>query len=405
MTKIKLAIALSTVLTALTANATEITNLRAGKLSEAEIEATETSLTISGQMNAADFAYIFDNLNALKTLNIADVEIVAYSGSSLPYTGLQSSPAATLPDYALTGLINLKTLVLPESLKAIGKGSLSGSGITELNVPTSVTSIGDYAAMRCENLTTITVPQSVKSIGTRAFAYCPKLKSVSISAQITSIPEGLFEACGGLRTLSLDGLTSCSEIGAWMVADCDGLRTLVLPENSQVIAKGAAYAVSGLTTLTLPQGLSYIADNAMSAMSGLTSINASSLTDVPELGSDVWSRLDQSKITLITPNNMTDEFRAAEQWNQFNIMSAENWENSTETIASTIDGADFKVSVGNGKIVLTSSAPMGRIAVFNVAGQRIVSAQAANNAEISVSGWASGVYLVATEVGAAKVRI
>lgn len=404
MTRSKFFLALA--LTAsLAANAGVISNLQAGKLSEAEIAPNETTLTISGQMNAADFAYIFDNLNALKTLNLTEVSIVAYSGNALPYTGLQSSPANTLPDYALTGLTSLSEITLPANLTSIGKGSLSGTGIKQLIVPETVSSIGDYAAMRCESLTSLTIPPSVKSIGTRAFAYCPTLKTVIMTAQLTTIPEGLFEACGGLRSLSLEDLTSCTEIGPWAVAECNGLKSLILPASSEVISKGATYGVSGIQTLTLPESLNYIGDNAMSAMSSLVEIDATRVSEIPALGENVWGRLNKSEISLVTPNSLTQDFRDADQWNEFKIISQKDWENSTETIASTIEKENFSISVADGKIILSSSKPLGKIAVFNVAGQRIVSASAGNNAEIAVDTWAPGIYLVATEAGAAKVRI
>lgn len=404
MTRLNLTIALA--LTAFfAADAGVVSNLRAGKLSEAGISPDETSLTVIGSMNAADFAYIFDNLSALKVLDIYNVKIEAYNGAPLPYTGVQSSPAATLPDYALTGLTKLEDISLPDGLKAIGKGALSGTGLKSLYVPESVTSIGDYAAMRCSDLQSVSIPGGVSVIGTRAFAYCPKLSTVDISARLKVIPEGLFEACGGLRALSLANLTSCVEIGPWAVAECDGLQSLILPASSQALEKGAAYGVSGLQTLTLPENLNYLADNSMTAMTSLSQLDATKISSVPDLGENVWGRLDQSEITLITPNNLVEDYKNADQWSNFRIIAEDDWENSTETIASTIDGVELKIAVDSDKITISSNRSMGRVAVFNVAGRRIVEASAKYYVEIPVSGWASGIYLVATELGAAKVTI
>ncbi len=386
-------------------NAGVVSNLQAGKLSEADIANTEKSLTISGQMNAADFAYIFDNLNSLEELNIYNVDIVAYDGTALPYTGMQHSPAAAIPDYALTGLKSLNDITLPASLKSIGKGALSGTGITELNIPNGVTSIGDYAAMRCGQLRSVIIPQSVKNIGTRAFAYCPELETVNISAQLNVIPEGMFEACGGLHTLSLSNLVSCTEIGPWAVAECKGLNSLILPSGSKAISNGAVYGASGIQTLALPSGVNYIGDNAMSAMTSLLELNVTDVNYVPDLGENVWGRVDQSKISLITPNELVQDYKDAEQWNKFHIVAQSDWESSTETIASTIDGSALNISVDGNAIALSSNKPMGRIAIFNTSGQRIVAVSANFNAEISTSGWVPGVYLVVTEIGAAKVTV
>lgn len=380
--------------------ATDISNLRAGKLAEAGIAATEKTLTISGTMNAADFSYILDNLGSLESLNIAAVTIVEYSGDALPYTGVTSSPANTLPDYALTGLTKLKSINLPASLTAIGKGALSGSGITSLTVPASVTSIAPYAAMRCESLQSISIPESVTEIGARAFAYCPELTTVSIAASIAQIPEGLFEACGGLKNVSLEALADCTEIGPWAFAECNGVQTLVLPSALSEITQGALYAAKGISALVLPQGTSYLGNNAMGNMTGLKSINVAEIASVPELGNDVWVNVDKPKVMLIAPDGMEQEYRDSPQWQDFNIVS----QSSTQTIPSTVNADGMIVSFSDGTLHIASgSKELGTIAIFNAAGQRMLSTKAKSSVDITVGGWPAGVYLVISELGAAKI--
>ena len=47
-------------------------------------------------------------------------------------------------------------------------------------IPSSVTSIGDYAFCGCSSLTSVTIPTSVTSIGNWAFSGCSGLTSVTI---------------------------------------------------------------------------------------------------------------------------------------------------------------------------------------------------------------------------------
>lgn len=389
-------------LSASAAGATVIKDLQAGKLSAAGIDAAEKTLTISGSMNAADFNYILDNLGSLESLNLNDVTIAEYAGNALPYTGLTTSPANTLPDYALTGLTKLTSITLPASLKAIGKGALSGSGITSLTIPASVTSIAPYAAMRCESLEAVNIPESVAHIGTRAFAYCSKLTSVNISASVELIPEGLFEACGGLKSVSLSALANCTEIGPWALAECNRMETLVLPGKLAEIAQGGLYAANGISALVLPEGMTYLGDNAMGAMTGLKNINAVEVAAVPELGNDVWVNVDQSKVMLVTTEGRDQEYRNAAQWQNFNITTY----SSTQTIQSTIGSDSMMIKVSDGVLhISTNGKSLGNVAIFNAAGQRVMATRAGSGVDITLGGWPSGVYLVISELGAAKIAL
>lgn len=391
------------------AGAKTVSGLKAGGLSEAGIDPAETSLTIQGTMNAADFAYILDKLPKLSYLDISGVTIDAYNGAVLPYTGMSTSPASTLPDYSLTGLSELKTLKLPASLKKIGRGSLSGSGITDLRVPDGVTTIGDYAAMRCETLESVSIPGSVTEIGQRAFAYCPALTNVLLDASVTALPEGLFEACVGLSTLNLEALAHCEEIGPWALAECDGLTALILPAGTRSIEKGALYGAGSLDTLQLPADVEYLGDRAMANQSALNVLNVSEVTNIPELGEGVWNTMDQSVVTLVTPDEHVGEYRSAEQWKEFNVVGNSEWKSSTENIAASVGSKHMDVSL-DGDVLTVScgvDGALGTVSVYNAAGLQVATAAAGSHARqtFRVAGWPKGVYLVVSALGAAKVSI
>lgn len=401
-----IALAAAALVASSAADAKTVSGLQPGALADAGIEPDETSLTITGKMNAADFSYILDNLNALQTLDISGATIAAYSGNALPYTGLSSSAEGMLPDYGLTGLKALTRIILPTNLKAIGRGSLSGTGITTLNIPTGVKSIGAYAAMRCEKLQSINLPASTTEIGTRAFAYCPKLSAVSIGSGVAAIPEGMFEACGSLKSIDLAAMANCTEIGPWAFAMCNGATELTIPENTEAIGRGAMYGAGSIDVITLPSDVSYIDDNAMSAMSGMSVLNVAAVENVPELGQNVWSRIEPSKVLLVVPDNSIADYRNAEQWKDFNIISHNDWQTSTDNIAASL--ADNKLTVVvDGDIMTVTSGDMtlGRVSVFDMAGHRIATAEARENARFDTTSWTRGIYLVVAAGGARKVNI
>ena len=54
--------------------------------------------------------------------------------------------------------------------------------ITKLIIPSSVTTIMDYAFYGCTGLTSITIPSSVTTIGQEAFSYCTNLREILINS-------------------------------------------------------------------------------------------------------------------------------------------------------------------------------------------------------------------------------
>lgn len=69
---------------------------------------------------------------------------------------------------------NLKTIILPNSLTALGGSSIKGcSSISTLIIPSSVTTIAHAVFQGCTSLQILTIPNTVSSIGGLSFYSCP----------------------------------------------------------------------------------------------------------------------------------------------------------------------------------------------------------------------------------------
>jgi hypothetical protein len=68
-------------------------------------------------------------------------------------------------------------------------------------IPLSVTGIGDYAFCGCGGLTSIKIPPSVRSIGSYSFSGCGELKSIGIPSLVTNIGAYAFSNCNKLKTV------------------------------------------------------------------------------------------------------------------------------------------------------------------------------------------------------------
>jgi hypothetical protein len=220
-----------------------ISNSSAGNL-EALVKAAQpdlaqvTELKITGNMDARDFRFLRDSLNAsLTSLDISGVSIVAYSGMG----GTEFTPppafgtgggadvnavyqANVVPNNAFykkwtegsmlfsitveRKMTRLATLKLPVNIKTLGNYSLAGiSPLSSLNLNdlTLLETIGNYAFFKA-GIVSIVFPGSVTLLGQGVFNRCTDLTTVTIPATVDSISiyPGIFEGCTQLSAVTFE---------------------------------------------------------------------------------------------------------------------------------------------------------------------------------------------------------
>jgi hypothetical protein len=70
---------------------------------------------------------------------------------------------------------------IANGVTSIGMGAFSSCGLTSITIPTSVTSIGEYAFGDCYNLTNVTFVGATSGFSYRSFYNCPNVFNVNIS--------------------------------------------------------------------------------------------------------------------------------------------------------------------------------------------------------------------------------
>jgi formylglycine-generating enzyme required for sulfatase activity len=157
-----------------------------------------TSVTIGSGVIEIGFAP-FSACRRLTEINVSPNN-TAYSAEG---GILYNKDKTTLVAYpSAKGSINI-----PNGVKAIGNAAFDNCSITDVTIPTSVTSIESDAFEFCLNLTsvTFTAPSQVASIGQCAFILCKKLTSITIPNSVNSIEDSAFEECTSLTSVTFEG--------------------------------------------------------------------------------------------------------------------------------------------------------------------------------------------------------
>ena len=143
----------------------------------------------------------------------------------------------------------LTTLTLPPNLISIGNKAFDSSGLERLNIPSGITSIGDYTFRDCRNLTSINLPSGLSSIGEHAFEGCKNLTSVTFPSTPFSIDYGAFSGCG-FKSLTLP--TSITEISPYAFSGCVNLTSVTFPSCLTSTGTGIFSGCENLTSVTFP---------------------------------------------------------------------------------------------------------------------------------------------------------
>lgn len=104
---------------------------------------------------------------------------------------LEQKASGEIPPSKLTGFIDGSlTEVTVEDLDGITtirNYAFCYSPITSIEIPNSVTNIGNNVFQACSKLTSITIPNSVKTLGNFVFQVCSKLTYLTIPNSVTQI--------------------------------------------------------------------------------------------------------------------------------------------------------------------------------------------------------------------------
>ncbi len=214
---------------------------------------------------------------------------VTYNNYTYPVTSIGTS--------AFEGLTNLQSVTLPTSVTTIGTDAFYGcTKLGSVNLEEGLTTINLRAFYNCK-LTEITVPSTVTSIGNSAFKDNPtttivwKPKNCSIgsddsapfystNSQVTSftfadgvevVPAYICKNMSQLDTIVLPA--SVNRLGQYAFMNCTNLKSINLPVTQKTLPTSFLEGCTSLESIELPATLTTISTDAFYGCTKLGSVN------------------------------------------------------------------------------------------------------------------------------------
>lgn len=174
-----------------------------------------------------------------------------------------------IPDKFAYGCTALTRLILPQTLKSIGRHAVEGSRFLEqwkqhttetedailwdgqhlegsVQIPATVKIIAGGAFYGNTKITAVAIPEQVQSVGTAAFKGCTALQSVRFPSKITHLAPEVFSGCSALEEIFVTdswgkpSLPQWHSIGERAFYQCRNLQKIQLDQTVK-IGKEAFY--------------------------------------------------------------------------------------------------------------------------------------------------------------------
>ncbi len=199
-------------------------------------------------------------------------------------------------EWAFEDCTSLTSVTIPDGVTTIETKTFEGcTNLTSVIIPDGVTKIKNFAFYRCEKLRSVVLGNSVCEIGYATFKNCRSLTNIAIPASVTSIDSEAFTECG-IKEIYI------SDLSAWCRIEFGKERVYNRPHwnlylNGQLV-----------TELVIPENVL----DFTTAFRGCESITAITIPDTV-------IRINQDAFTGC-PNLMKINYEGTkEQWNAFNV--------------------------------------------------------------------------------------
>ena len=188
---------------------------------------------------------------------------------------------------------NLRGIKLPQSVIHIGKGAFKQAenlgevslgavqqieaeafcetAIKEIVFPPTLLAIKESAFQSCKKLKTVQIPKTVTFLGNAVFRNCEGLEDITVGGGVGQIPAEMADHCTSLYKVRV--AKEIRSIGEGAFCNCNKLQEVNIEKGSTLYSIGSrAFRNTGIQEITIPSGVRTLQDEAWSGCKHLQKV-------------------------------------------------------------------------------------------------------------------------------------
>ena len=163
---------------------------------------TGKQIKLTGFINGSDVKFLREQINGGKvtSLDLSEVRIVS---GGVAYNENYTTTNDVLGDYMFADCSKLRTITLPTTITAIGRYAFSKTGISKVDIPNTVTTLGGACFADCNSLTSVVIGNRVSKLEQAVFYNSSNIKNAYVKPKTPpALAAYIFTASPTIRVYS-----------------------------------------------------------------------------------------------------------------------------------------------------------------------------------------------------------
>lgn len=221
------------------------------------------------------------------------------------------SGITSINSFTFSGCNCIKTVSFPDSLTTINNNAFEHcNDINQIIFGNGLKTISSYAFSYCNGLTDLSLPDGLELVQSYAFGWCASLERINIPASVSTIGTCAFCETGNLSEISVsetntkyDSRNNCNAIIETATNKLlTGCCNTIIPNSTTSIGRDAFRNMSSLRSINIPASVKDIGAYAFSSCKSLESVTFSA--GLETIGSDAFYYCSSLK-NIVLPETLT----------------------------------------------------------------------------------------------------